>query len=78
MCGLEKKRKEKITPVHCTGMNVSPLSKCLTRRTVLLHEELCLRWEVGSCRSIKLTPILGWGDGVLFIVKFSFVEYKVC
>ena len=29
------KEKEKITPVHCTGINVSPLSKCLTRRTVL-------------------------------------------
>ena len=32
----------------------------------------------GLCRSIKVNPVLGWGDSVLFIVKFSFVEYKVC
>ena len=36
-CYIEKKRKEKekITPVHDTGMNVSMLSKCLIHRAVL-------------------------------------------
>jgi hypothetical protein len=29
------KRKEKITPVYDTGMNLSPLFKWLTRRAVL-------------------------------------------
>ena len=33
---IDKKIKErKIIPVHCTGMNGSPLTKCLTRRTLL-------------------------------------------
>ena len=31
----KRKRKEKITPVHGTRITVSPLSRCLTRRTVL-------------------------------------------
>ena len=48
MVELERKKERKITPIHCTGMNVSPLSKCLTRWTMLQHEELCLFWEVGS------------------------------
>ena len=34
----KKKRKEKITHVHCTSMNVSPLPKCETRLVVLWHE----------------------------------------
>ena len=29
---IARKEKEKITPVHSTGMNVSPLPKCKTRR----------------------------------------------
>ena len=29
-----KEKKRKITPVHDTSMNVSPLSECLTRRIV--------------------------------------------
>ena len=34
---LEKRKERKITPVHDTNMNVSPLSKCLTRRAMLSH-----------------------------------------
>ena len=30
-----RRKKRKITPVHCTGMNVNPLFKCLTRWTML-------------------------------------------
>lgn len=41
MC-IAKEKKEKITPVQGTGMNTSPLSKYLTRPTVLLYEGLCL------------------------------------
>ena len=44
----KRKEKEKLTPVHCTGMNTSPLSKCQTRQVVLWHKGLCLLWEVGS------------------------------
>lgn len=36
------KEKEKLTPVHGTGMNVSPSSKYLTQRTVLYYKGLCL------------------------------------
>ena len=33
-------------PVHCTGMNVSPLSKCLIRWTMLYHErQINLAWR---------------------------------
>jgi hypothetical protein len=39
---VERKRKEKITHVHGTGMNASPLSKYLTQRTVLIIVE-CYR-----------------------------------
>ena len=32
----ERKRKRKMTPVHDTGVNVSPLSKCLTWQAVMI------------------------------------------
>jgi hypothetical protein len=31
----KKKRKEKITPVHGTNLNLTPFSKCLTRQAAL-------------------------------------------
>ena len=49
-----KKRKKNYAR---TGMNVSLLSKCLTRRTMLLHEELCLFWEVGFVSREKRSPL---------------------
>ena len=32
---LKKEKKRNNTPIHCTGMNVSPLSKFLTWLTML-------------------------------------------
>ena len=37
---IEKKRK--ITPVHSTGMNMSPLTESLTHFTGLSFKDLCL------------------------------------
>jgi hypothetical protein len=53
-----RKEKRKIMPVHGTGMNVSPLSKCLTQRAVLLHEDLFMPlWEVGFV-NLFLVPFI--------------------
>ena len=59
-CKKENKRKEKIMPVHCTGMNMSPLSRCQTRQVVLWHKGLCLFWEVGSrvCKYVIIITII--------------------
>jgi hypothetical protein len=49
---IKRKEKRKITPVHCTGVNVNPLSICSTRQAVLSHEDLCLlaliTWIIGG------------------------------
>ena len=45
---------------------------------MLSHEELCLLWEVGSVSFKMFGPVLGRCNGGLFIMKFSFVYYKVC
>jgi hypothetical protein len=48
---VKRKEKRKSTPIHCTSVNVSPLSICLTRQAVLSHEDLCLAvvtWIIGG------------------------------
>ena len=45
---LENKRKEQLTPVYATGLNVSPLSKCLNTMDQDVTWGFMPPWEVGS------------------------------